>query len=348
MQYSFASLEGFASQILQSAGLDGGHADVAGKRLVMADAMGHHTHGLAYLPIYVKALKSGVLTPAGEPDTLKDTGPILAWHGKRLSGIWLVDKAVKLACGRAQKFGLCVMTIREAHHTGCLASFLPYIAQAGLLGYIAVSGPAGRAVVPFGGKTPVLTPNPFAMCIPTQDVPILIDMSCSITTNTMAENLHKKGEPFPGKWAQDCDGCAVDDPAVLFGDPKGGLLPVGGEDHGYKGFSLAVMVEALTQGLAGYGRADQPSGSQTNVYIQITDPEAFAGLEAFKRQTTYLVSACQASEPIDAAKPVRLPGMAAMKGLKKAGEHGVLLSRNIIEILETMAHDHRVDLPPNI
>jgi len=251
MQYSFASLEGFASQILQSAGLDGGHADVAGKRLVMADAMGHHTHGLAYLPIYVKALKSGVLTPAGEPDTLKDTGPILAWHGKRLSGIWLVDKAVKLACGRAQKFGLCVMTIREAHHTGCLASFLPYIAQAGLLGYIAVSGPAGRAVVPFGG-------------------------------------------------------------------------------------------------LAGYGRADQPSGSQTNVYIQITDPEAFAGLEAFKRQTTYLVSACQASEPIDAAKPVRLPGMAAMKGLKKAGEHGVLLSRNIIEILETMAHDHRVDLPPNI
>lgn len=345
MHYAFDSLSSFASQILRSAGLDGRHADVVSKRLVMADAMQHDTHGLAYLPFYVKALKSGAMMPAGEPDIIKDTGPILAWHGKRLSGIWLIDEAVKLAGERARKFGMCMTTIREAHHTGCLASFLPEIAQAGLVGYIAVSGPAGRAVVPFGGKTPVLTPNPFAMCIPTHDTPILIDMSCSITTNTMAQNLYKEGKKFPGKWSQDYDGRAVDDPAVLFDDPTGGLLPVGGEDHGHKGFSLAIMVEALTQGLAGYGRADQPSGSQTNVYIQIMDPESFAGLEAFKRQTSYLVSACLASEPIDETKAVRLPGMAALMGIEKAKENGMVLTDDMTKILETMARDFDVDLP---
>ena len=344
MHYDIDVLETFASQILQSAGLEGGKADVVAKSLVTAQAMGHNTHGLAYLSFYAKALGSGAMTPAGSPDTLKDTGPILAWHGKRLSGIWLMDEAVKLACGRAKKFGMCMMTIREAHHTGCLASFLPQIARQGLVGYIAVSGPSGKAVVPFGGKTPILTPNPFAMCIPTNDVPILIDMSCSITTNSLAETLQKQGKTFPGKWAQDQNGEATNDPAVLLDEPKGGLLPLGGDTYGHKGFAMALMVEALSQGLAGYGRADLPTGSQTNAYIQITDPDAFAGLEAFKRQTSYLVSACLASEPVDPNTPVRLPGMAAMKGLETAKENGVFLPDDIIESLEILAQDYDVDL----
>lgn len=344
MRYEIDVLERFAAQILQSAGLEGGKTDVVAKSLVTAQAMQHSTHGLAYLSFYVKALQSGGMTPAGLPDTLKDTGPILAWHGKRLSGIWLMDEAVKLACGRAKKFGMCMMTIREAHHTGCLASFLPQIVQQGLVGYMAVSGPSGKAVVPFGGKTAVLTPNPFAMCIPTNDVPILIDMSCSITTNSLAEVLQKQGKKFPGQWAQDHDGHATNDPAVLWANPKGGLLPLGGDTYGHKGFALAIMVEALSQGLTGYGRADLPTGSQTNAYIQITDPDAFAGLEAFKRQTSYLVSACLASEPIDPDKQVRLPGMAAMKGLQDAKDKGLLLPDDIIESLHGLSRQYDVGL----
>lgn len=344
-RYNFDDLINFAALILCDFGLEAGKADVVAGKLVMADAMGHNTHGLAYLPIYVKALKTGAMIPTGVPDVIKDTGPILAWQGKKLSGIWLVDEAVKLACQRAKTFGMCMMTIREAHHTGCLASFLPQIVEAGLVGYITVSGPSGKAVVPFGGKTPVLTPNPFAMGIPTSDVPILIDMSCSITTNTMAENFQKDGKKFPGNWAQDSQGRATNDPQVLLTEPKGGLLPLGGEHYGYKGFALAVMVEALTQGLAGYGRADLPTGSQTNVYIQITDPEAFAGLEAFKRQTDHLVKSCLASDHIDPDHPVRLPGMAAIKGLNDAKQLGLKLPADVISRLEKLTKDSHVKLP---
>ena len=82
----------------------------------------------------------------------------------------------------------------------------------------------------------------------------------------------------------DCDGNATDDPAVLASDPKGALLPLGGLDAGYKGFGLALVVEALTAGLAGFGRADTPEGWGGTVFVQVLDPEAFCGLDAFRRQ----------------------------------------------------------------
>ena len=56
----------------------------------------------------------------------------------------------------------------------------------------------------------------------------------------------------------DADGRATDDPAVLFAERRGAMLPLGGLDLGHKGFGLALLIEALTSGLAGHGRADGP------------------------------------------------------------------------------------------
>ena len=344
-KYKFENLVEFAARILTKAGLEREKAKTVGEVLVTADAMGHTTHGLAYLPIYINALKQGAMKPSGLPEILKDKGAIVAWNGKRLSGIWLLNEAIKVATKRAKEFGMCLMTIQEAHHTGCLAAFLPQITEQDLVGYIAVSGPSGKAVVPFGGKTPVLTPNPIAIGIPTNGIPILIDISCSITTNSMAARLQKQRKKFPGKWAQDRNGIATDDPSVLLKENKGGLLPLGGEEYGHKGFALGIMVEAFSQGLAGYGRADMPTGSQTNVFIQITDPDAFAGVEAFKRQTSHLVHACLESAPIDPDKPVRLPGSLAMKGLVEAKQYGLKLSSETINSLKTVAKEFNVSLP---
>ena len=80
---------------------------------------------------------------------------------------------------------------------------------------------------------------------------------------------------------------------ALFAEPKGALLPLGGLDAGYKGFGLALMVEALTAGLSGLGRADPPEGWGGTVFVQVLDPEAFGGLAAFRRQMDHL-RACRA------------------------------------------------------
>jgi LDH2 family malate/lactate/ureidoglycolate dehydrogenase len=59
---------------------------------------------------------------------------------------------------------------------------------------------------------------------------------------------------------QDHLGNPTDDPGVLSEEPKGTLLPTGGLDAGHKGYSLALLIEALTAGLSGHGRVDPSDG----------------------------------------------------------------------------------------
>lgn len=89
------------------------------------------------------------------------------------------------------------------------------------------------------------------------------------------------GEKFAGQWLIDSQGNPTDDPAVLNQNPPGTLLPVGGLEYGHKGYGLALMIEALTGGLAGFGRADPRQGWGATVNITLYDIESFAGNKDF-------------------------------------------------------------------
>ena len=107
----------------------------------------------------------------------------------------------------------------------------------------------------------------------------------------------------PAPWVIDAKGRATDDPNVLFADPKGALLPLGGLDAGYKGFGLALLIEALTAGLAGFGRADPSEGWGATVFVQALDPAAFGGDGGFGRQTARMADACHAATPATGRRP---------------------------------------------
>lgn len=338
MTLPFDDLERLAAAALARAGLDGAIAAVVAHRLVVADAMGHDTHGLALLPDYVEELQAGAMNPeGGPPAVIADRGAAVTWDGARRPGVWLADRAMQLAVDRARRFGVAVVAIRASHHIGCLAAFLPIATAAGMVGTIACSDPSAAMVAPAGGLSPVFTPDPLAVGIPTGGEPILIDISASITTAAMSARLRREGRRFPGPWAQDARGLACDDPAVLVADPPGSLLPVGGHDHGHKGTGLALIVEALSQGLAGQGRADTGLNWGAEVVVQAIDPDAFAGRAAFLRQTAAIAARVRASPPRDPARPVRLPGAAAMQRLAAARAGGVALRADTRRALEALA-----------
>jgi LDH2 family malate/lactate/ureidoglycolate dehydrogenase len=277
------------------------------------------------------------MEPQGEPEVVADRGAAVTWEGRRLPGVWLAARAVELACERAAAHGLAAVAVRRAHHIGCLAAFLQRATDRGLMVIVASSDPAAASVAPFGGRRAVFTPDPVAAGIPTDGDPILVDMSASITTNGLSDRLRRERKRFPGLWALDADGRLTDDPAVLFADPPGTLLPAGGTDHGHKGYGLALLVEALTQGLGGFGRADAPAGWEASVFVQAIDPAAFGGLAAFTRQTGWTAAACRACPPASGVEAVRLPGERGLGRKRRALAEGLALYPGVMDALAPCA-----------
>jgi len=136
----------------------------------------------------------------------------------------------------------------------------------------------------------------------------------------------------------------TDDPEAL--DRRGALLPLGGIDHGHQGFALGLLVEALSQGLAGFGRADVPSGWGASVLVLAFAPSMFAGTESFARQVDWLADACLASRPMDASRGVRLPGQLALERKAAALRDGVELYPGIAQALRALA-ERLGRLPPS-
>lgn len=339
------SLVAFAHDLLTASGVRDDIARDVAEVLVEGDLLGHTTHGLAQLSAYLAALEQGTMRKDGAPTVIASRPASQLWDGHRLPGPWLVLRALDAAIAMAVTQGTGTITIRRSHHIACLAAYLKRATDRGLTLVLLCSDPSNATVAPFGGVTAVFTPNPIAAGIPTAGDPILLDVSASYTTNGLTNRLYQAGEKLPHRWLQDAQGNATSDPAVLFTEPKGTLLPLGGHDAGHKGYALALLVEALTAGLTGFGRADDSEGWGATVFLQVLDPDAFGGRDAFVRQTSWLVDACHAATPRPGGERVRLPGGRGLRLWRDQNERGMTLHPTILPALAPWAEKLRVAMP---
>lgn len=341
-----AALVSLATALLSEAGVAPHMSKRVAEILVEADLMGHTTHGLALLPWYLQSISDGVMTRSGEPKVLSDRGACVTWDGGRLPGAWLTATAMELAVSRAPTYGTVTVSIGNSHHIGCLAAYLTIATDRGFMALLASSSPSGAQVAPFGGTKGIYTPNPIAAGIPTAGDPILIDVSASITTANMASRMVAEGRKYDHDWLLDRNGSPTNDPAVL---SRGGtILPAGGLDHGQKGYALALLVEALTQGLSGFGRVDQPKGTNAVIFLQVIDPSAFAGHDAYVRQTEWLAEACRTNPPRPGVEQVRLPGEQAAIRRRRGLAEGLTLHAGVIDKLVAEAQRLGVKPPENL
>ena len=81
---------------------------------------------------------------------------------------------------------------------------------------------------------------------------------------------------------------------------------------------MGLLVEALTGGLAGHGRADPKEGWSATVFVEVWDPALFGGADAFARETGWLAQACRESAPRPGFDRVRLPGRAACGAARRS------------------------------
>ncbi len=344
-RYRAADLRAFARTLLQRAGLDDERAGIVAEVLVEGDLLGHDTHGLALLAPYLAELERGSMRKEGEVILVNDRPAVALWDGQRLPGPWLMVRAVDAAIERARTYGTATVVIRRSHHIACLAAYLMRATERGFMLLIASSDPNSASVAPFGGTRAVFTPNPLAFGFPTTGEPVLIDISASITTNGMVARRHSAGSPFEYPWLLDAKGQPSHEPAVMFADPPGTILPLGGLDAGHKGYGLALLVEAMTGGLAGFGRADEKEGWGATVFVQALDPTAFGGVDDFIRQMEHIALLCHDNPPRDRSAPVRLPGERGLFRRREQLAVGVDLHPSIMPALEPWASRLAVGLP---
>lgn len=98
------------------------------------------------------------------------------------------------------------------------------------------------------------------------------------------------------------------DPAVMYREPHGALLPFGG----HKGYALAVVTELLAGALSG-GPTIQPGsprlgGIINNMLAVLIDPARLAGVDWLRREIDGFVGYVKASPPANPNEPVLVPG----------------------------------------
>jgi L-lactate dehydrogenase len=343
---SVDDLERFAGELFVAAGMDADKAATVARLLVLTDMMGRRTHGLAMAPLYLAEIRKGTMRVTGSPTVVKDTGATMVWDGDYLPGLWLVNEAIDIAMPRAAEIGVATVAIRKSHHIGCLAALVKQAADKGFVAIIANSDPSGKRVAPYGGTEALFTPNPFAVGYPIADHPVLVDMCASITTTSMTRQKFAAGELFEYPWLLDANGVPTRDPAVLENaQPPGSLQLMGGQEYGHKGFGLALLIEALSQGLSGHGRHDAPKRWGGNVFLQVIDPEFFAGRDEFADQMNYLAEKSRTNRPIRADRPVRLPGDQAAQSIKTALANGIAYDDTTMLALSKSAEQFGITMP---
>src|SRR5690606_33707033 len=345
-RYAWEALVTFAGELLHRAGLPQDRAAMTAELFVEADLLGYVTHGLRRLPINVEWLETGSTNATGDVTVERRSETSQVWDANFLPGPWVTARAVDAASEAAQRFGIGMISIRRSQHIACLAAQLTRAADRRMLILLCASTPSEAVVSAHGGVDRLFSCNPIAALIPTQETPILIDTSMSMSALGPLYWAHAGRNRLPVACIVNSDGSVTDDPdAFVAGD--GAILPMGGIDQGYKGFALNLLTEALSAALAGAGRADGNEEGEANaVYVQGIDPDHFAGRSAFERQTSALAALSRSSRVAPGAPPVRVPGDRALALRENQLRTGVGLSSRIVSELRVCAEKYGVRLPP--
>jgi uncharacterized oxidoreductase len=328
----------FASALLVASGARQSGADLVARHLVESDLAGVHSHGLLRVPQYLDEIARGEIDPAAEPTRESGAGAFVRIRGNRCFG----QLAGALAVGEAREVvlehGVAVATVRDTGHAGRIGAYVESLARSGVLAIAFCSGPrAGHRVAPFGGVEGRLATNPIAYAFPAGAGPIIADFSTSAVPEGVVRRLHSLGRSLPAGAVQTGDGVTTEDPGVLYAQPSGTILPLGGPSFGHKGFALGLLVEAMATLLAGDETADAARFGNNLAIVAIAVDQAFAG------RADRLAAYVRSARPADPRRPVLMPGDPERDAAARVG--GVRIDAPTWSALTVLAEERRVQPP---
>ena len=332
-------------RLLLAAGSEAEEARVVADHLVEANLRGHDSHGVGMLAMYMPAIAAGLLRPNQHATVIGESGPFLSVAGGSGYGQVIAREATDLAIARARRDGLAVLSLRDSHHIGRVGSYGEQCSDAGLVAMAFVNVVTRPAVAPHDGTRPRLGTNPICIAIPaTQATPALIlDFATSAVAVGKCRVAMGKGQEMAPGLLLDQQGNPTRDPGVMFQDPSGALLPLGG----HKGFGLSLMCDVLA-GARAWARPGTPTHQDSgrvmnNMFAIVFDP-ARGGNAQWAADLDDLVAYIRDTPTAPGADSIQLPGEPESRTRRQRLADGIPLDGATLAMLDSLGRERGVEL----
>ena len=302
-----------AIDVLKAAGASQHEADVVGNHLVDANLVGHDSHGVIRIPQYLNDMEKGIIRSNTEYRLVHDVAGATILDASGTFAHVVCRDAIHMAMERARQQTIAVVSIRGANHTGRLGAYGSMCAAENMIGIVMVNGGgSGQWVAPFGGKLRRLGTNPLVIAAPSgKPFPLLVDMSTCTAPEGKIRHYYQSGKQVPDGWLIDGEGRPTNDPAALYAEIPGALMPLGAKDA-HKGYGLSMMVDILAGALSGAGccrsNVPQEQPNTHGVLMLAIDIGRFAPIEQFQQWVAESVDYMKSCPPAPGFDEVLVPG----------------------------------------
>jgi hydroxycarboxylate dehydrogenase B len=340
-------LTNFADALFRASGVPDEEASRVARSLVDANLCGPDSHGLIRVVQYIEAIRDGRLKPGAPFTVVKQTAGVLVVDGGQGLGQVQAHRLLDRLVPRAQALGLAAGTLMHCGHIGRLGEYAEAAAAHKLALLASVNNHGfGRGVAPPGGKEARIGTNPLCVGVPTRAEPVVLDIGTSVVAEGKVRVAFNKGEQVPAGWLLDPEGRPTTDPSVLYKEPRGSILPLGGP-QAYKGFGIGLVLDMLVGGLSGApcSTPGAPNLSANAVLFLVLDIDQFTGAGHFLSETTGLANNIRACPKAEGAPEILLPGDPERRAKAQRGKTGIPLDDGTWQQLTLLAERLQVDLP---
>lgn len=327
---SASELRALGVRLLTACGAPQADAEAVSDELVESSLMGLDSHGVIRIPEYIDLALSGKVKVGAPMTVVRETVATALVDCGLNFGQVTARRMTEIAIDKASAAGIACVASVNSGHVGRLGAYPQRIAEAGLFGLAFVNASKGSQMVwPFGGIGGRLATNPIAFAAPASagapaeaGDPIMLDMSTCVLPEGKVRLLLQQGRQAPPGVLVDAQGQPTTDPAALYTEPRGGLLPLGGDIFGYKGFGLSVLVEIAGGLLAGVASsAEHPQ--HNGLCLIAIDPDAFCGRERFRELVSDLARYLQDATPAPGSPGVVMPGAPEFAARRRRMAEGI-------------------------
>jgi LDH2 family malate/lactate/ureidoglycolate dehydrogenase len=321
LRLSVAEARELAQGALRGIGYSDEEARIIADHVIDAAMCGYEYSGLAKVLNIPES--AHFRAPRRPMRVLCESEVSLAFDGGNNVGMLALYHAAQSTIAKAAAHGIALVTVTNAWMSGRSAYYVELIARHGLVAMHTVG--SSPLVAPPGGARSALGTNPIAIAVPSGDGPVVLDMGTSAYMMTEVMLRERLGELLPDGVALGPGGEPTRDPAAA---RRGALLPFGG----YKGFALALMMQAL--GLLGTTATD---GASEYGYLFIAfRADLFGPAEAFPHRVSELLARVKATPRRPGVAEIRLPSERAFRCRERARSEGLEIDRLVFDALSDL------------